>query len=118
MARWTKALTRAEWIRLSGFAGGVLFLHLLGWGLFLWYARHNPAHSFGGTAKSNRSRNDTTRHTTATRRCVSTIRAKRKRTIQAEERSDMSIPRHRSANQRQGVRVEWRQGLEQLGQYP
>jgi nickel/cobalt transporter (NiCoT) family protein len=43
MARWTKVLTRAEWIRLSGFAGAVLFLHLLGWGLFLYYARHNPA---------------------------------------------------------------------------
>src|SRR5213080_2524856 len=43
MDRWTRALTRAEWIRLSGFGGGVLFLHLLGWGLFLFYARHNPA---------------------------------------------------------------------------
>src|SRR5438477_1760464 len=43
MARWTKLLTRAEWLRLSGFGGAVLFLHLLGWGLFLYYARHNPA---------------------------------------------------------------------------
>ena len=43
MARWTKALTRAEWIRLSGFGSAVLFLHLLGWGLFVYYARHNPA---------------------------------------------------------------------------
>ena len=43
MTRWTKALSRAEWLRLSGFGGGVLFLHLLGWGLFLYYARHNPA---------------------------------------------------------------------------
>jgi high-affinity nickel-transport protein len=43
MARWTKVLTRAEWIRLSGFGGAVLVLHLLGWGLFLYYARHNPA---------------------------------------------------------------------------
>src|SRR5256886_10533131 len=43
MTRWTKALTRAEWIRLSGFAGGVVFLHVVGWGLFLYYARHNPA---------------------------------------------------------------------------
>jgi high-affinity nickel-transport protein len=43
MARWTKLLTRAEWIRLSGFGGAVCFLHLLGWGLFLYYARHNPA---------------------------------------------------------------------------
>src|SRR3954463_11632657 len=43
MARWTKVLTRAEWLRLSGFGGAVLALHLLGWGLFLYYARHNPA---------------------------------------------------------------------------
>src|SRR3954466_828292 len=43
MARWTKTLTRPEWLRLSGFAGAVVFLHLLGWGLFLYYARHNPA---------------------------------------------------------------------------
>jgi nickel/cobalt transporter (NiCoT) family protein len=43
MARWTKVLTRAEWFRLSGFGGAVLLLHLVGWGLFLYYARHNPA---------------------------------------------------------------------------
>jgi nickel/cobalt transporter (NiCoT) family protein len=43
MARWTKLLTRAEWTRLSGFGAAVLFLHVLGWGLFLFYARHNPA---------------------------------------------------------------------------
>src|SRR5919198_4381167 len=43
MSRWTRVLTRAEWIRLSGFASAVLFLHLVGWGLFLYYARHNPA---------------------------------------------------------------------------
>src|SRR5438477_5018280 len=49
MARWTKLLTRAEWLRLSGFGGAVLFLHLLGWGLFLYYARHNPALAGLGT---------------------------------------------------------------------
>jgi high-affinity nickel-transport protein len=43
MARWTKLLTRAEWFRLAGFSGAVLFLHLVGWGLFLYFARHNPA---------------------------------------------------------------------------
>jgi high-affinity nickel-transport protein len=43
MARWTKVLTRAEWVRLSGFGGAVLVLHLVGWGLFLYFARHNPA---------------------------------------------------------------------------
>ena len=29
--------------RLAGFAGGVLLLHVLGWGLFLSYAPHHPA---------------------------------------------------------------------------
>ncbi len=43
MTRWTKVLTRGEWMRLGGFGSGVLFPHLLGWGLFLYYARHNPA---------------------------------------------------------------------------
>jgi nickel/cobalt transporter (NiCoT) family protein len=43
MGRWTKVLTRPEWLRLSGFGGAILFLHLLGWGLFLYYARGNPA---------------------------------------------------------------------------
>jgi high-affinity nickel-transport protein len=43
MSRWTKVLTPAEWLRLCGFGGAVLFLHLLGWGLFLYYARHQPA---------------------------------------------------------------------------
>jgi nickel/cobalt transporter (NiCoT) family protein len=43
MRRWTSVLTRAEWARLGGFGGGVLLLHLLGWGLFLYYARTNPA---------------------------------------------------------------------------
>jgi nickel/cobalt transporter (NiCoT) family protein len=40
---WKRALTRAEWKRLGGFAGAVVFLHVLGFGLFLYYARHNPA---------------------------------------------------------------------------
>jgi nickel/cobalt transporter (NiCoT) family protein len=46
---WKRALTPAEWARLSGFAGGVLFLHLVGWGLFLYYARRNPALAGLGT---------------------------------------------------------------------
>src|SRR5881409_1388098 len=49
MARWTKVLTRAEWFRLSGFGGGVLLLHLAGWGLFLYYSRRNPALAGLGT---------------------------------------------------------------------
>jgi nickel/cobalt transporter (NiCoT) family protein len=47
--RWLTALTPAEWLRLSGFAGGVALLHVLGWGLFLWYSRSNPALAGLGT---------------------------------------------------------------------
>jgi nickel/cobalt transporter (NiCoT) family protein len=47
--RWIKVLTPAEWLRLSGFAGGVALLHVLGWGLFLWYSRSNPALAGLGT---------------------------------------------------------------------
>jgi high-affinity nickel-transport protein len=43
MTRWTKTLTRSEWLRLSGFGAAVLLLHLLGWGFFLYYAHGNPA---------------------------------------------------------------------------
>src|SRR5438270_2995247 len=46
---WKQALTPAEWARLGGFAGGVAFLHLLGFGLFLYYSRHNPALAGLGT---------------------------------------------------------------------
>jgi len=46
---WRHALTRREWGRLGGFAGGVLVLTALGWGLFLYYARHNPALAGLGT---------------------------------------------------------------------
>ena len=46
---WKSALTPREWARLGGFAGGVLFLTVLGWGLFLFYARHNPALAGLGT---------------------------------------------------------------------
>src|SRR4051794_17378116 len=31
------------WLRLSGFAGVIALLHVLGWGLFAWYASGNPA---------------------------------------------------------------------------
>jgi nickel/cobalt transporter (NiCoT) family protein len=31
------------WLRLSGFAGAVALLHVLGWGLFAWYSSSNPA---------------------------------------------------------------------------
>lgn len=47
--RWTRALTRAEWLRLSGFGGAVALLHLLGWGLFIYYSRRHPALAGLGT---------------------------------------------------------------------
>src|SRR3954468_381650 len=49
MARWTKVMTRPEWLRLSAFGGGVLLLHVLGWGLFAYYARTSPALAGLGT---------------------------------------------------------------------
>ena len=47
--RWLSALTPAEWLRLSGFAAVVAGLHLVGWGLFLYYSRGNPALAGLGT---------------------------------------------------------------------
>ena len=38
-----KVFTRGEWLRLSGFGGAVLCLHVLGWGLFVYYSGSNPA---------------------------------------------------------------------------
>jgi len=49
MRRWTHTLSRAEWLRLSGFGGCVALLHLAGWGLFAWYSRSNPALAGLGT---------------------------------------------------------------------
>jgi nickel/cobalt transporter (NiCoT) family protein len=42
-------LSRSEWLRLSGFGGAVVLLHLLGWGLFWFYARAYPALAGLGT---------------------------------------------------------------------
>jgi len=36
-------VTRAEWTRLGGFSAAVLLLHVVGFGLFLWYLPRNPA---------------------------------------------------------------------------
>ena len=36
-------MTRAEWARLGGFSGAVVLLHVLGFGLFLYYSPHYPA---------------------------------------------------------------------------
>jgi high-affinity nickel-transport protein len=49
MRRWAQVLTREEWWRLSGFGAGVALLHLLGWGLFVYYSRSNPALAGLGT---------------------------------------------------------------------
>ena len=44
-----RRLSGGERARLGAFSGGVLFLHLLGWGLFVFYARSNPALAGLGT---------------------------------------------------------------------
>ncbi len=49
MLRSMPTLTRAEWLRLSGFGGAVAVLHVAGWGLFAWYSRENPALAGLGT---------------------------------------------------------------------
>ena len=36
-------MTRAEWGRLGGLSAGVVLLHALGFGLFLYYLPRNPA---------------------------------------------------------------------------
>jgi nickel/cobalt transporter (NiCoT) family protein len=40
---WTGTLSRAEWLRLSGFGAAVVALHVAGIALFLYYARGYPA---------------------------------------------------------------------------
>src|SRR5919199_2961668 len=47
--RWFQGLTCAEWRRLAGFGGGIVLLHVLGWGFFLYYSPHNPALAGLGT---------------------------------------------------------------------
>ena len=42
LARWTRGVSRDEWLRLSGFGAAVLALHVLGWGLFLYYSGTTP----------------------------------------------------------------------------
>src|SRR5229473_7139221 len=49
MRRWTRSLSRTEWLRLAGFGSFIAFLHLAGWGLFVYYSRHNPALAGLGT---------------------------------------------------------------------
>ena len=47
--RWSRVLSRGEWLRLSCFVGAVAVLHVLGWGLFVYYSRHYPALAGLGT---------------------------------------------------------------------
>ena len=42
-AWWQRVFTPEEWLRLAGFYGFVLVLHLGGWGMFLHYAWRYPA---------------------------------------------------------------------------
>ena len=37
---WARSMTRGEWMRLAGFGVVVALLHLVGWGLFLYYSGH------------------------------------------------------------------------------
>src|SRR5881392_1063965 len=51
LARWTCGVSRDEWLRLSGFGAAVLALHVVGWGLFLYYSGHyRPLVGLGLTA--------------------------------------------------------------------
>ena len=43
MSRQDRKLSRPERLRLGGLAGAVLALHLVGWGLFLYYSGRYPA---------------------------------------------------------------------------
>ena len=49
MRRLKGALTPAEWRRLGGFGAAVLLLHVVGWGLFIYYSRHHVALAGLGT---------------------------------------------------------------------
>lgn len=40
---WRLWFTPAEWVRLGAFYGCIAVLHILGWGLYLYYSAHNPA---------------------------------------------------------------------------
>ncbi len=46
---WTSGLSSAEWARLGGFGAAVAALHVIGWGLFVYYSRGNPALAGLGT---------------------------------------------------------------------
>jgi high-affinity nickel-transport protein len=48
LARIRRSFSPAEWRRLGGLSGAVLFLHLAGWGLVIYYAPSHPV--LGGLA--------------------------------------------------------------------
>ena len=47
--RWLRALSPRERLRLAGFGAAVAALHVVGWGLFLYYSRSYPALAGLGT---------------------------------------------------------------------
>jgi high-affinity nickel-transport protein len=47
--RWLRALSHRERLRLAGFGAAVAGLHVVGWGLFLYYSRSYPALAGLGT---------------------------------------------------------------------
>ena len=49
MARIRNSFTREEWWRLGGLGGAVVFLHLAGWGLVLYYSASHPVIAGLGT---------------------------------------------------------------------
>src|SRR5207248_3481004 len=48
-ARTRQSLSPAEWWRLGGVGGSVVFLHLAGWGLVLYYSGSHPVIAGLGT---------------------------------------------------------------------
>jgi high-affinity nickel-transport protein len=49
MRRLRGALTTGEWRRLGGFGAAIVALHVVGWGLFVYYSRHHVALAGLGT---------------------------------------------------------------------
>ncbi len=49
MRRLRGALTSGEWRRLGGFGAAIVALHVIGWGLFVYYSRHHVALAGLGT---------------------------------------------------------------------
>ncbi len=47
--RWLASLSGREWLRLSAFTAAVAALHVLGWGLFVFYVHRYPALAGLGT---------------------------------------------------------------------